>query len=67
MHTVCYCWLIQEQYVFIHDAILESVTCGDTEISSANLRLVLQKMSNVNPKDNATAFQTQFKVKIRAK
>ena len=59
------CWFIQEQYVFIHDAILESVTCGDTEImiSSANLRLVLQKMSKVNPKDNATSFQTQFKVR----
>ena len=59
------CWLIQEQYVFIHDAILESVTCGDTEISSANLRLVLQKMSKVNPKDNATSFQTQFKVRAK--
>ena len=59
------CWFIQEQYVFIHDAILESVTCGDTEISSANLRLVLQKMSKVNPKDNATSFQTQFKVRAK--
>ena len=24
----------QEQYTFIHDVILESVTCGDTQISS---------------------------------
>ena len=53
---------LQEQYIFIHDAILESVTCGDTEISSANLRLIMKKMSRVNPETKATPLQTQFKV-----
>ena len=53
---------LQEQYIFIHDAILESVTCGDTEISSANLRLIMKKMSKVNPETKATPLQTQFKV-----
>ena len=46
----------------IHDAMLESVTCGDTEINSANLRLVVRKMNKVDPKTNTTALQTQFKV-----
>lgn len=54
--------LKQEQYIFIHDAILESVTCGNTEISSADLRLTIKKMSRVNPDDNMTILQTQFKV-----
>ncbi len=54
--------LFQEQYIFIHDAILESVTCGDTEIPSANLMLVLQKLIENNPQDNMSMLQTQFKV-----
>ena len=54
---------LQEQYIFIHDAILESVTCGNTEISSANLKLEFQKMSDdTDPHTNTTALQTQFKV-----
>ena len=54
---------IQEQYIFLHDAILESVTCGDTEISSANLRFEMQKLNKINPVDNTTPLQTQFKVR----
>ena len=50
----------QDQYIFLHDAILESVTCGDTEISSANLRLAIKKLRK--PIDNVTPLQTQFKV-----
>ena len=34
----------QDQYIFIHDAILESVTCGDTQIESGNLRARLNKL-----------------------
>ena len=56
--------VFQEQYVFIHDAILESVTCGDTEISSANLRLALKKLIKKNPQDNTSPLQTQFKVNM---
>ncbi|CAI8053567.1 Receptor-type tyrosine-protein phosphatase alpha, partial [Geodia barretti] len=33
-----------DQYIFIHDAILESVTCGDTEIKAADLRRKLVKL-----------------------
>ena len=51
--------LIQEQYIFIHDAILESVMCGDTEINATNLRSTLMKM---NRKNNSTKLETQFKV-----
>ena len=53
---------VQEQYIFLHDAVLESVTCGDTEISSANLRATVRKLNKINPADNTTVLQTQFKV-----
>ena len=38
------------------------MTCGDTEISSANLRLAVRKLNKINPADNTTMMQTQFKV-----
>ncbi|CAI8052760.1 Receptor-type tyrosine-protein phosphatase alpha [Geodia barretti] len=35
-----------DQYIFIHDAILESVTCGDTQIASSDLRRAIQQMAD---------------------
>ena len=37
----------QEQYTFIHDVILESVTCGDTQISSGELRPTIAKLKKM--------------------
>ena len=37
---------IQDQYIFIHDAILESVTCGDTQIASNDLRNAIKKLED---------------------
>ena len=48
--------------MFIHDAILESVTCGDTQISAADLRRQIQKMSSVAPGKTITEFQYQFQI-----
>ena len=48
--------------MFLHDAMLESVTCGDTEISSANMRTAMRRLNRLNPADNTTGFHTQFKV-----
>ena len=42
--------------MFIHDAILESVTCGDTQISATNLRMATTKMKNTD------IFKYQMKV-----
>ena len=52
----------QAQYVFIHDAILESVTCGDTQISAGDLRKQIQKLSQVAQGKNCTGFQYQFQI-----
>ena len=48
--------------MFLHDAMLESVTCGDTEISSANMRTAMRRLNRLNPADNTTGLRTQFKV-----
>ena len=52
----------QDQYVFIHDAILESVTCGDTQINAGDLRRKIQRMSQVAQGKNCTEFQYQFQI-----
>ena len=57
-----YTSLMQEQYIFIHDAILKSVMCGDTEINATNFRSTLMKMTRKNMEDNSTKLETQFKV-----
>ena len=51
--------LFQEQYIFIHDAILESVICGDTEIS---LRVALKNLAEKSPEDSTSQLQRQFEV-----
>ena len=34
----------QDQYVFIHDAVLESLTCGDTQIPASGLSGAIEKL-----------------------
>lgn len=53
---------IQEQYMFIHDAILEFLTCGDTQIAAANLRMEMNKLTYEDPTHKCTGYQHQFNV-----
>ncbi len=48
--------------MFIHDAILESMTCGDTQIGAGDLRRQIQKMSLVPPGKTTSEFQYQFQI-----
>ena len=48
--------------MFIHDAVLEILTCGDTQTDICNLRLVTQKMGEADPTTELNEFETQFKV-----
>ena len=52
----------QEQYIFIHDAILEFLTCGDTQISSNNFRMAMRNLCQVDPTHQCTGYQHQFNV-----
>ena len=46
--------------MFIHDAILETVTCGDTQIEASNLRMAMRKLQEALLGD--TSYTQQFTV-----
>ncbi|KAL9973643.1 hypothetical protein ACROYT_G020124 [Oculina patagonica] len=51
----------EEQYTFCHDAILESVQCGNTQIYAHDLRITLSRMSDVAKDAKVTRFESEFK------
>ena len=55
-------YAIQEQFTFIHDAILKSVTCGDTQIAATNLRVAITKMKMRDAQNQSHGFHYQFKI-----
>ncbi len=57
---------LQTQYVFIHNALDELVTCGDTEIAAVNMRITISKFSRtVKGSENISGFQKLFEVCIK--
>ena len=54
--------VLQNQFTFIHDVILESVTCGDTQINSGDLRSTMAQMKRANKNTGKTTFDIQFEV-----
>ena len=46
--------------MFIHDAILEAITCGDTQINASNFRRSIKNLSYRDPATQLTAFENQF-------
>ena len=55
----------QNQYIFVHDAILESVTCGDTQIETFSLRVAMRKLKE-RSLQGETGFQQQSSVSYHA-
>lgn len=55
----------QEQYGFIYMALLESITCGNTEIPSCDLRVALRKLASVNPKTKTSGLASEYQVYYR--
>ncbi|XP_062376996.1 protein tyrosine phosphatase receptor type Ma isoform X6 [Sardina pilchardus] len=51
----------EEQYVFIHDAILEACLCGDTTIPSSQLRSVYYDMNRLDPQTNSSPIKEEFR------
>jgi hypothetical protein len=51
----------EDQYVFIHDAVLEAVQSGNTEILARNLGTHIQKLSQ-RLQDGATGMEHEFRV-----
>ena len=54
----------KDQFMFIHDAILESVTCGDTQITATDLKMTVEKMKRNDNKKQLHGFHYQFKVSV---
>ena len=50
------------QYVFIHDALLEAIMCGDNSIPAPELRKRLQELMEVDPESKKSKLQLQFEV-----
>ena len=48
--------------MFIHDAILESITCGNTQVSAADLQRTVTKLKQRDPCTKLTGYEQQFKV-----
>jgi protein tyrosine phosphatase len=51
-----------DQFMFVNDAILEAVTCGETQIDASNAHHVINKMKITDPHTHRTAFEEQFNV-----
>ncbi|XP_030207662.1 receptor-type tyrosine-protein phosphatase S isoform X13 [Gadus morhua] len=57
----------EDQYVFIHDALLEAVTCGNTEVPARNLFSYIQRLTQVEPGESITGMELEFKRLASAK
>ena len=55
---------IQQQYIFLHDAILEYIVCGLTEVPCENFPKELAKLKIINPTSGKSKLQNQFEVGI---
>ncbi|XP_072276040.1 receptor-type tyrosine-protein phosphatase U isoform X1 [Pyxicephalus adspersus] len=50
----------QEQYVFIHDAILEACLCGDTAIPVCDFKQTYKEMLQIDTQSNSTHLRDEF-------
>ena len=51
----------QDQYMFIHDALSDYITCGDTSVIAHELRIVIDEMEKEGEK-RKSGFENQFGV-----
>ncbi|CAN9503388.1 unnamed protein product [Ophioblennius macclurei] len=51
----------EDQYSFIHEALLEAVACGNTEVAARSLYSYMQKLSKVETGEHVTGMELEFK------
>ena len=56
----------QLQYMFIYNAVLESVLCGTTEINTCDFPLKIKHLNNLNPTSSCTYMQEEYDVRIQS-
>ncbi|XP_048584003.1 receptor-type tyrosine-protein phosphatase T isoform X2 [Nematostella vectensis] len=56
------CTMIQteDQYAFVHFAVLEALTCGNTEIEAGNLQIAMRKRAAVKPTQNLSGYALEY-------
>lgn len=52
----------EDQYSFIHEALLEAVGCGNTEVPARSLYAYIQKLAQVEPGEHVAGMELEFKV-----
>lgn len=57
----------EDQYIFIHEALLEAATCGNTEVPARNLYAHIQKLTQPPSGETVTAMELEFKVQCLLK
>ena len=48
--------------MFLHEAVMVGLACGNTEVSSEDLLLRMNKLARVNKSSNQTGYQEEFQV-----
>ncbi|XP_053098317.1 receptor-type tyrosine-protein phosphatase F-like isoform X2 [Pangasianodon hypophthalmus] len=51
----------EDQYIFIHEALLEAANCGVTEVPARNLQTHIQRLSQPPPGETVSAMELEFK------
>uniref|UniRef100_A0A7N8YD30 Receptor-type tyrosine-protein phosphatase F n=1 Tax=Mastacembelus armatus TaxID=205130 RepID=A0A7N8YD30_9TELE len=51
----------EDQYIFIHEALLEAATCGNTEVPARNLYAHIQKLTQIPCGETVTTMELEFK------
>lgn len=54
----------EDQYIFIHDALLEAIHSGHSEIPARNLYSHIQKLTQRDSGDNVTGLDLEFRVGV---
>ena len=56
--------LSQEQYVFLHQAVMEALVCGNTQVFPQDLMIRMTKLARVHKSSKKTGYAEEFKVKL---
>ena len=51
--------------MFVHDAVLEAVICGETKMATDNYEMKLQKLKEVDPVTGSSGLKSQFDLFIQ--
>jgi len=61
---ILYFLTVQEQYIFIHDAVLEYITCGDTSIEAPNVMRAMAKLKTKDKMTGLNGYEQELKVSV---